>query len=477
MFLLLFITAGLFVLGRLFFLHTSPPFSEGWIVQLAVGLGFTLFGFVAFFFSSKQQRSLHQYKALQAAHPQQPWLWREDWRQGYAESGTDKQSPVLLVMGMTFLLITLPFAETIISSLQHGTWQVLYVLIFPVSGVGLLIAFVRERIRLRRFGRSRFEFIPPISLGSHLTGKITMKGLDLLNQPATVQLTCVRVVSSASAATGSSTAFQALWQGSCTTIGQIDSHGVALPIDIAVPYDAQATTNADSQEFIEWLLKVTSHVAGVDFTSQYVIPVYRTDKSNPALTRMHLRHQEFKSDRTALQNQFKSFTVQQTASGLQVTTRRGLAWVNSVIGIIVSIFLFGIFTLIATSKAIMTLGPGNIFGWFIHVVAVVLPVFVFTTSFIGLFSKTYLTFDPKSLNVKKSGLIPSSRRYQYSVINSVDVDIKAGSANTSLYYLILNLNQSGVLKKKRILYCKSEEDVNWLVAQLEDRLPNAMSRK
>jgi len=224
LFYLLFAAIGLLVLGHFYFIDSSPRYSDSWIVQLTLGTLFTIAGLGFFYVYSRQQRRASHSQALQKAHPSEPWRWREDWRQGYAESGNVQQAPIYLLMGLLFTLFSLPFIGQIISYLRHGKWQALIILIFPLIGIGLLTAFVRERIRFRRFGVSRFEFTPPVSLGSRLIGKITMPGLALLNQPATVTLNCMRVQGS-SINSGTGTVALPVWLVNCTTIGKPDPAG------------------------------------------------------------------------------------------------------------------------------------------------------------------------------------------------------------------------------------------------------------
>jgi MFS family permease len=481
MFLLLFVVAGLFVLGRLFILHTSPAFSEGWLAQFILGLLFTLIGSIFFYIENNFIRRYQKGKTLLNAHPQQPWLAREDWRQGYAESESAVMSYGYMMMGLFGTMILLPFIGKMISAVQHGHWQVLIMVLFPLVGIGFLAASVVGFLRFKRYGQSRFEFTPPISLGSRLMGKITMKGLALLNQPATVQVSC-RYVQNVSVGPTSSTVYnktyRVLWQGSCTSTARPDTHGVALPVDIPLPYDLQESSGDNSRTtFIEWVMEAASQVPGVDFSGVYSIPVYRTEKSNPALTQVNLHILEGKSNKTIIPGQFKSFSAQQTASGLQVTTRRGVGWVNALAGIVTSLVLAGIIIFLAINVVTLSRMSSSV-GGILLLVFSLLPLMLFGYSIPAFFKKTTLTFGQHALDVKTSGLISSSRQYPYSAINSVDVDTTTANTNAPMYFLILNLNlAAGQSKSKKILFFPRKEETDWLAEQLEDRLPNARSRR
>jgi MFS family permease len=162
LFPLSFVAVGLFVLAHLFIKHTDVPFSEGWLAQIVFGLLFIIVGGFAFYSTNKMLRTAEKSKAALKTHPQQPWLARDDWRQGYAESETAMLSYMYLMMGLAFSLIMLPFSGKLITALQQGHWHVSFILMFPLAGIGFLIAFVVSMIRYRRYGQSRFEFSPPI---------------------------------------------------------------------------------------------------------------------------------------------------------------------------------------------------------------------------------------------------------------------------------------------------------------------------
>lgn len=100
-----------------------------------------------------------------------------------------------------------------------------------------------------------------------------------------------------------------VWPDNYTTTGRPDSRGVAIPVDIVVPYDLQLSsfTNMNPRDYIVWVMKVTSHVVGVDFGSQYDIPVLCTEKNNPALTQSNLRRLKAESRHTDIANHFMSF--------------------------------------------------------------------------------------------------------------------------------------------------------------------------
>ena len=68
------------------------------------------------------------------------------------------QPAIFLIMGIAFLGIGSPIAFTALpQELPRGNYATLVVLLFPVIGLGLLIAFLRAWLARQRYGKCVFE--------------------------------------------------------------------------------------------------------------------------------------------------------------------------------------------------------------------------------------------------------------------------------------------------------------------------------
>lgn len=449
---------GLIVLGRFFLFNTAPAFSESWIAQLMLGLIFSIAGGGLLAFKLHRQRASAKIQALKAEYPEQPWLWREDWCQGYANSTTTPTSYLFLFMGVLFVLFSAPFLPQIFRDLLRGNWHVLFVLFFPITGIALLTAFARERIRLRRFGRSRFYFDSPISLGSHLNGKICLPGQQLINHPARLVLNCYR--ENQGGYRGNNSIDKVIWETSTNSTSQHNHNGVCFPVDIPIPYDLPATGKESPGAIIFWYLKISSNVPGVNFNSGYYIPVHRTDKSDPSLTRAELRHEEG-DQQQLLPAGFRSFSCRQVNAGLIVETRRGLAAMAGLVFFVAGLVFAGFAAVFAHHSTLF----GVIFG--------ALSVFMILASLPEFFRKTTLIFGPEVLSATISGLLPSKRKYPYTEIQSVDVVSNASAFSKRWYDLQLRVNADGIANKKTVPCRLQKAEIDWLAAQLENQLSSA----
>src|SRR5215831_18388134 len=69
--------------------------------------------------------------ARMAEHPNEPWLWRDDWVQGYARSELKPTAGMMIVMGFVFLL----FSVAAVMNFPGGhPFRAIFVSVFPVTG-------------------------------------------------------------------------------------------------------------------------------------------------------------------------------------------------------------------------------------------------------------------------------------------------------------------------------------------------------
>src|SRR5439155_8928040 len=115
---------------------------DGFLFLLfAVVFGSVGFGLLAgVVFGSKRQKRA---KALQSAHPDEPWLWREDWAGGRIASSTKSAMLALWVFAAFWNLIADGVFFSIGKELRRGNHMVWVAAIFPLMGIGLLIASIR----------------------------------------------------------------------------------------------------------------------------------------------------------------------------------------------------------------------------------------------------------------------------------------------------------------------------------------------
>jgi hypothetical protein len=248
------------------------------------GLIFGVFGFGVLLTVLKARRTGVETAAKQAENPEAPWLWRADWAAGKIEDSNRTTMFTAWGFATFWNLVSLPGAVLAVrEALRTGSYGVLFVLIFPLVGLGLLVWALRATARYRRYGVSRFDLAAvPAPVGGSLRGTVVASGNLEPNEGLHVTLTCVRKVTTGSGK-NRSTSERVLWQEeqratvhkSRTAAGMASS----IPIAFQLPSDVEPSDESNPRDRVIWRLGLTADVPGVDYAATFEVPVFRTAES------------------------------------------------------------------------------------------------------------------------------------------------------------------------------------------------------
>ena len=158
-------------------------------------------------------------------------------------------------------------------------------LIFPVAGLGLLVWAVRATIRWKRFGVSVLQMTSlPGVVGGPVAGTIET-GLRTL--PEDGFLVTLRSIRRTRTRRGRNrtTHETILWQEEHRVRREVlfpGYLGTSTRFSFQVPFDCEPSSERDSASRVLWRLQAQAAVPGVDFSSTFEIPVFRTDRSSTA---------------------------------------------------------------------------------------------------------------------------------------------------------------------------------------------------
>jgi hypothetical protein len=248
------------------------------------GLVFGLVGFGGIIAALKARRAGAQTDAARARHPEAPWMWRADWAAGKIEDGSRSTMIAAWAFAAFWNLISLPAAFFgVRQALRDESYGVLFVLIFPAVGLGLLIWAITATIRFRRFGVSRLELAAvPVPVGRALRGTVLATGALHVPEGLRVTLTCVRRVTTGGGK-NRSTSERVLWQEERRAQGSqtrsAEGRVTSIPVAFDLPGDAEPSENTNPRNQVVWRLSVSADVPGVDYASTFEVPVFRTAES------------------------------------------------------------------------------------------------------------------------------------------------------------------------------------------------------
>lgn len=222
-------------------------------------------------------RSAMRQAALRGAKPNEPWLWRDDWAQGYAQDRLGSGSIFLFVFAIVWNAISGTALLVVWRTDAHQFEpRLLFLAIFPLIGVGLLLAAAYQLWRRKKYGRSicRLHQVP-IEPGRAFSGELETHAQEAPENGFVLKLSCVQSIHS-----GKNTYETTLWSEE-TTISRgalIPSpDGVRVPFTLTFPADA-AAKNDPPRGTIVWRLEATADVPGIDYAATFDLPVFPANR-------------------------------------------------------------------------------------------------------------------------------------------------------------------------------------------------------
>lgn len=252
--------------------------------ELVFASVFCLVGYGLLFAGLYGGRKVKEVERLQQARPDEPWLWEDDWVDGRVTAGSRGKMIGALVFAVLWNLISAPMLFVVPRELAEGNRLALLGAIFPLVGLGLAAYALYAVLQWRKFGTSEFElFANPGVLGGWLEGRIHTNIRERGAEPYRLTLSCIRKETRGSGKNRSTTE-KALWQDTAEVPAATllaGRHGASVPVRFAIPYDAGPESDHQASDPIEWRLDVAAALPGVDFSSRFKVPVFKTPDSDP----------------------------------------------------------------------------------------------------------------------------------------------------------------------------------------------------
>jgi hypothetical protein len=253
----------------------------------AITFGGVGFGGIAAVLAGR--RKLKEQAALEARHPDSPWLWRPDWASGRIVDSGRVTMFTAWIFAAFWNLVSFPTGFLgVRAAIQEDKPAALFALLFPMVGIGLLVWALRSTLRYRKYGVSRLELstVPGV-IGRTLTGLVRAPARMQPDGGFQVTLSCVRRVTTRSGK-NSSTTESILWQEERRVMGAPSRTAAAMethiPIAFRLPAEAEPCDDSDSNNRVLWRLRLSADVPGVDYESQFEVPVFRTPASDQPLS-------------------------------------------------------------------------------------------------------------------------------------------------------------------------------------------------
>lgn len=269
----------------------------GLLVNLVVGGGI-IYGIIAYKRSSKAKAR------RKGEYPGQPWMWKKDWAEGRVKCMSGLGTLVIGIFALVWNLVSwgmiISARDQIFDPVER---QALIALVFPAVGVILIIVWLVQVARHRRFGDSYFQMASvPGVVGGKLAGVVHISKHIQPVAGFKLTLNCYRR-ETRRRGKDNKTFERIIHQEEMIIAKEVlaDDHTrTAVPILFAIPYEAQPTseTVTDTHNVsIHWTLAVTANLPGANYSGRFQVPVFRTEDSS----------REFELDQSAIESHVEPF--------------------------------------------------------------------------------------------------------------------------------------------------------------------------
>ncbi len=431
------------------------------ILMFVAGLIFGGFGLGVLALTTASYRSQAREAAMQAAHPREPWMWRDDWAAGRIRSTQKGTAWFFWGFAILWNLISTPLVFFLPEEIfEKENYAALMGFLFPLVGIGLIVVAVRKTIQHRKFGECLFvmDHVPGV-LGGEVKGNILLpRGLQDAHN-LNVLLSCIQMIRRRSGKSTTTTE-DVLWQSEKLGVRpgpSWEAGAQRAAIRISVPYDARPTERINENNSILWRLEASAAVPGVDFATSFEIPVFKTQASSAEITEEHLRAQEMSlRPKTIASSDNTGITIGSSPKGgteFIIRPRAGLS--ETLPGLGIALFLGAIVALLVYVGAPF-LFP-LVFGMF---ALLIVAMMIFLT-----FGESRIVVEERHVSIRNSifGLM-TGRRLPCSSIKRIGV--KGDARGTTRGYYSVTFTQEDEKTVSPIQSLREKRHADWLAEEV-----------
>jgi hypothetical protein len=257
---------------------------EGIMVSSVLGVLFTGIGLGIVWLGVHSQRSVKQRHQLEQRHPDAPWMWQSEWASREIKGSSRAVMIFLWVFGGIWNAISWPIVPGLMEEIGQGNKGALFGFLFPVVGLGLVAAAVHATLRARRFGLSTFvlDTLPGV-IGGELVGTVRISKPLPFREGLRARLVCINRVTSGSGK-NSSTREHVLYEEKRDIQPEEvrpGPTGSEILLQFLIPYDNRGSSDENQRSSIHWRVEMTGDFPGVDYSTHFELPVYKTEASSP----------------------------------------------------------------------------------------------------------------------------------------------------------------------------------------------------
>ncbi len=287
---LLFLVIGAGVAGYAALQYTEGVPLRDNLPFLGVGLFMMVMSAVGLWRAWVGRQQAEHLEALKEKHADALWKVRPEWRDSTLEE-TRSSATSMIVFAVLWNGFSWPLAGYVMYDIfiqsPDPQWGGLFVLVFPLAGLGIGWLAARKILHRRKYGTSTLQMeTMPGRLGQWLRVRLqtNITPDTAPDDGFHVRLSCYRrYIEHTRDSDGDrkrSVKKDLRWRDEKRVKGRArGSEGVEIPISFELPTDQASSTPVKREERIMWVVEVEADVPGLDYETEFEIPVFPPDAS------------------------------------------------------------------------------------------------------------------------------------------------------------------------------------------------------
>jgi hypothetical protein len=425
------------------------------LMLIIFGLGFCAVGAAPILSLRSGWKKLEKEGQTQAAFPDKPWMWRDDWAAGHISSSNKTILAVAWAFAVLWNLVSTPLLFAF-RNIPQKNYAALIALLFPAIGLLLLIRAIRLSMEYRKFGVSDFVMssVPGV-VGGKLQGSVHAAFDPQSARSVKVKLTCFhRTVTGTGDNRSVSENIQ--WRDEREfSAGEIQPGptGCIIPVSFHIPADAAETDIRNMDNAIQWKLQVRADVPGVDYEAEFDVPVFKTKDSSTS--------PEPEPEAIAAPVTSKVLIQAAPQGGTEFIFPAGRnPRIAAILGVLLLFFAVWLAVFLKVEGSVVAIFPSIILGF------IVLLLLIFT---LMCFISEHIVIERENVTIRKSLLgVPWSRIVPCSEVSDLKlaVGMQTGGAEGTPYYDIQLICRDG--RKRNVgSQIRNKREAVWLMNQMK----------
>ena len=252
---------------------------EVFLLKTAIGLLFSGVGIGILIAAYLGYRQQSREEILKTKHPDQPWLWQEQWTDGIIHSNRWGSANFMILATIVWNGITWTLAGIIfVSGEKPPLWVYGLLIGFAIIGLSILIYAGYLFFAALKWRASTLELATmPGVIGGKISGVILAPSQLNIVEQFLVTLTCFQEKNRNSE---DNSYDDPIWQTDCLLAKPLtDSthENIAIPVSFSIPYDCYPT---DEEKGYSWKIDLQATLPGINYYADFEVPVYKTAESS-----------------------------------------------------------------------------------------------------------------------------------------------------------------------------------------------------